>query len=199
MPRKPREMALGEYYHVLSRGNNKQTLFHEAGDYEYYLRALGHYRLKYGVSIFHYCLMTNHVHLLLRSDQKSEGITKMMHGLQMVYAFYFKRRRDATGHVFEDRFRHILIDSEAYLLECGRYIERNPLRARMVRGPGDYRWSSYSFYAFGKADEIVTSDPLYETLGLAKEDRQKSYREYVEPPRPYEIILDRYFEERVLV
>ena len=133
MPRKARAIHQGEYYHILSRGNNKQALFYDASDFEYYLRTLLHYLHKYDVSLYHYCLMTNHLHLLMKSESQDAAISRLMHGVQMVYARYFKKRNRATGHVFEDRFKHFLIESDSYLLECGRYIERNPVRARMVR------------------------------------------------------------------
>lgn len=190
---------MGEYYHVLSRGNNRQALFNGKNDFLFYLDGLGRYQLKYRISLFHYCLMTNHVHLLIRSHDADDSITKFMHGVQMSYARYFIKKHEATGHVFEDRFKHLHIDSEGYLLECGRYIERNPLRAGMVENLRDYPWSSYAFYGHGEVQDLLTPNPLYETMGATEKERQQAYREYLETPRPYERVVDRFFDERILI
>lgn len=199
MPRKARNIYQGEYYHIISRGNARQVLFREEEDFKYFLQHMVKYKEKFRVSMFHYCLMSNHVHMLMRSDADNEGITRLMHGVQMVYARYFKMKRRKTGHVFEDRFKHFHIQSEAYLLECGRYIERNPLRAGIVKRVGEYPWSSYGYYAYKKRDNLLTENVLFQGLGVTGEDRQAAYRHYVETPRAYENIIDQYFEERVLI
>ncbi len=199
MSRKPRDIHEGEYYHVLTRGNNRQWLFRKEEDFAFYLRTLQRYSQKFNVSVFHYCLMTNHIHLLMKSEILDEGITRLMHGLQTVYAAYYKRKQGTTGHVFENRFKHFHIEDDAYLLECGRYIERNPVRAGIVQRAEDYAWSSFRYYAESVPDTIVTPDPLYTELGRTERERQDEYRKYVETPRPYEKILDKYFDERVLI
>jgi len=199
MPRKPREIRQDEYYHILSRGNNRQKLFYEPKDYAVFLRLLKRYINRHSVLLYHYCLMTNHVHLLMRSDKSHLGITKTMHGLQTAYASYFKKCRQATGHVFENRFRDFHIDSEAYLLECGRYIERNPVRAKMVAHPEFYPWSSYRHYAGGIKNPLLSPNPMYEALGRSLQDRRRVYRDYVKTIRAYEVLVDRYLDERVLI
>ena len=199
MPRKARSLYQGEYYHVLSRGNNRQILFHRQEDFEYYLQCLAKYKEKFGISLFHYCLMNNHVHLLLRGDKAADGISKMMHGLQLVYARYFNPRQQKTGHVFEDRFKHFHIESDSYLLECGRYIERNPVRAGIVRDAAAYPWSSYRYYAYGQSNPLILEDILYSGLGKSLETRQAAYRQYVETARAYELLVDQHLKERVLV
>jgi putative transposase len=130
MPRSARSMYAGEHYHVITRGNNRQKLFHDDEDFRFYLEQLRKYKERCDVSVVHYCIMSNHVHLLARSEKDKRAISKMMHGIGMVYARHHKLKRRRTDHVFEDRFKHIHIESDSYLLECGRYIERNPLRAR---------------------------------------------------------------------
>lgn len=94
------------------------------------------------------------------------------------------------GHVYQNRYKSFLIEDDAYLLECGRYIERNPLRACIAGHPSMYYWSSYKFYANGKKDDIININPVYETLGNTGIERQKAYKEYVDQARPYEKILD---------
>ncbi len=199
MPRKPRSIFAAEYYHIISRGNDRQKLFRQEADFTFYLNQLEKYKNKFGVTLIHYCLMTNHVHALMRCQDSNKGITRMMHGLQMVYAKYFKKIYHKTGHVFEDRFKHFHIESDAYLLECGRYIERNPVRAGMVKTAGDYPWSSYRAYGYGEKNSLITENILYQTLGNDESSRQEAYRNYVQPERAYEALVDKYFNERVLV
>lgn len=91
MARKVRNIYKGEYYHIISRGNDRQKLFRMEDDFVFYLEQLAKYKQKFEVSIIHYCLMSNHVHALMRCEHSQVGITKMMHGLQMVYARYFKK------------------------------------------------------------------------------------------------------------
>ena len=174
-------------------------MFREKEDFEFYLQQTERYKEKFGVSIMHYCLVSNHVHMLMRCDESDTGITKMMHGLQMVYAKHFKRKYRKTGHVFEGRFKHFRIESDSYLLECGRYIEKNPARARMVKELADYEWSSYRRYAYGESNLLITENILYSALGATDDLRQRTYRDYVEQNRAYELIVDRYFKERVLI
>lgn len=199
MPRQAREIVRGEYYHILTRGNNRRQLFYAEGDFEYYLQALLKYRLKYEVSVYHYCLMSNHVHLLMRSETADDGIPRLMHDLQTSYALYFLKRNGVTGHIFENRYKDFRIDKDAYLLECGRYIERNPVRAGMVKDAGEYVWSSYRHYGEGKKDSVLSPDPLYESLGHDETERQREYRRYVMTHRAYEDVVDRFFDERALM
>ena len=192
MPRQAREIYCDEYYHVIVRGNGRQWLFDDEEDFSFYLTTLDRYRQKYDVHIYHYCLMNNHVHLLMKSVSTDHAITKVMHGTSMLYAFYFQKKHKKTGHVFEDRFKNEHIDSNEYLLECGRYIERNPLRAKLVSNPGDYRWSSYGYYAKGCANHLITENPLYADMGSTAEVRRKLYADYVEGLRPYDTIMEQY-------
>ena len=199
MPRSARQIFQGEYYHILSRGNNRQRLFEEEGDFRFFLERLLKYRQKHSVSIFHYCLMPNHIHLLMRSEASEKGITRLMHGLQTAYAAYYQKRHTFTGHVFENRFRSLWIKKESYLLECARYIERNPVRAKLVHQPEDYSWSSFSSYAFGAPNPLITPNPLYLEMDSAERGRRTQYQRYVKQARPYEEVVDEYFEERVLM
>lgn len=199
MPRKARSIHKGEYYHIISRGNNRQLLFRGTEDFQFYLALFLRYKQKFKVSLIHYCLMSNHTHMLMKCEETANGITKTMHGVQMVYARYYKKKYRRTGHVFEDRFKHFHIETEAHLLECGRYIERNPVRAEMVKEASEYPWSSYRYYGLRKANDLLTENPLYSGLGTIDEERRKTYQAYVQTTRAYESIVDQYFKERVLV
>ena len=142
------------------------------------------------VKIHHYCLMTNHTHLLVWAETL-KALSRFMHGIQRSYHHYYRKNYTWFGHLFQGRFRSLPIESEAYLLDCGRYIERNPVRAKMVEDPKDWMYSSYRVYANGWKDELVSLSVAY--LGLANNDRDRQtlYRNHVEATRPYEEILDK--------
>lgn len=160
---------------------------------------LAKYTSKYEVSLYHYCLMSNHVHMLMRGSSANQGITQCMHGILTAYAIYAQKKYSLSGHIFENRFKHVHIDSDSYLLECGRYIECNPVRAGLVSHAADYEWSSYRHYALQRIDDAVTWNPLFFNLGPTAKERADRYRNYVETKRAYEELLDRYFDEKVLV
>lgn len=189
MPRKPRQLTEAGIYHIISRGNNKQLLFFETLDFEYYLSLLLRLRCAHRYDLYHYCLMTNHVHLLIRFYD-AEGLQKVMQRINLNYAKYYKRKYVYHAHVFQDRFKSLAIDEDAYLLDCGRYIERNPLKAKLVKDPKEYAWSSYNFYAQGHQNSLINVNPLYEDLGERPEDRQNAYRAYVLTERPYEQLVE---------
>lgn len=114
----------------------------------------------------------------------------VMKGICQSYANYYRRTHSHTGYVFQNRYKSIPIDRDSYLLECARYIERNPLRANIVRDISEYPWSSYNYYTDGKLDDIITINPLYEELAKTSKERREAYIEYVSKPRPYEQLLD---------
>jgi putative transposase len=120
--------------------------------------------------------MTNHVHLLI-SAEDSTGISRMMQTLGRRYVGSVNFRRRRTGTLWEGRFKSSVIDSERYFLTCSRYIELNPVRARMIDDVGEYRWSSYRHNARGEHDPLVTPYVLYDALGVSPQLRRKAYRE----------------------
>ena len=189
MPRKPRIFTETGVYHITTRGNNRQDLFQERRDYLTYLGMLGLLKQEYRFEIYHYCLMTNHTHLLIRFND-SQGLQKVMQRVNLVYAKYFRRQRTYCGHVFQDRFKSFPVEDDAYLLDCGRYIERNPLKAGLAKDIREYSWSSYPFYAEGQANALLTPNPLYLDLGDTSGERQSRYQEYVLTHRPYEKLID---------
>ena len=190
MARKPRPFSESGYYHLITRGNNRKSLFCEPDDFAHYLGLLRQYLSLNTVQLNHYCLMTNHAHLLVHSDAP-QAISRMMHGLQRSYVLFFRKKYRWTGHLFQGRFKSLPIDRETYLLECGRYIERNPIRAKMVEGPGDWPYSSYHVYASEKIDPMITPSATYLGLADSRQERQALYREYLNQARPYENLVDR--------
>lgn len=188
MPRKPRILTDSGIYHIVTRGNNRQNLFKKAADYQFYLNLLQEFKSVYSFDLYHYCLMTNHTHLLMKFYDQ-ESLQKVMQRVNLNFAKWYKRTYRYHGHVFQDRFKSLPIDKDAYLLECGRYIERNPLKARMVTDLQDYPWSSYSFYAHGIPSKLLTLNPCYENLGKHQEDRQCQYRNFLQVEQPYDNLI----------
>jgi len=176
MPRRPRVTLPNVPLHVIQRGNNRQACFVADEDYSFYLDWLKEYAGKAGCQIHAYVLMTNHVHLLL-SSPASDGVGALMKALGQRYVQYVNRTYHRSGTLWEGRFRSCLTQEENYLLACQRYIELNPVRARMVAHPAEYRWSSYRVNAQGEESGLVTPHPLYLALGGDVACRQAAYRE----------------------
>jgi REP-associated tyrosine transposase len=157
------------------RGNNRQAAFYIDGDRRVYLEHLGAAARKYGCLIHAYVLMTNHVHLLA-TPLETAALSRTMQHLGRRYVRYLNDTYRRSGTLWEDRFKASLVDSELYFLQCCRYIELNPVRARIVSGPGDYQWSSYRCHALGTHDALVSAHEEYERLGSNPEARQAAYR-----------------------
>ena len=189
MPRRPREFVDGGLYHVFNRGNNRGNLFLTAGDFAYFLKLITLGKEKHSILIFHYCLMTNHFHFLLQSEKK-EGLSAFMHWLQLAYARYFKKIYQTTGHIFEERFRSPRIDRESYYLQCGRYIEQNPVKANMVAKPWEYSYSSALYYVEGTEQDIVTPNPYYLEMGVNDYERKENYKTFLSLQEPYASMID---------
>ncbi len=182
-----RKVSATGWYHVLGRGNNRQAIFHQKRDFLRFFHLLAEYRKQHPVKISHYCLMTNHTHLLLFSESR-ELLSRFLQKIQLSYSWWYRLNYKFCGHVWQGRFKSFPIEKESYLLECSRYIERNPVRAEMVSHPRDYLWSSYRFYAEGLSNSLpLTQDPGYESLGETPRERQVRYEEYVTSIRPYEL------------
>jgi putative transposase len=152
MARKPRVEFAGALYHVICRGNQRQVIFRSDADRKCYLEALERYRQRYRFKVYAYVLMSNHVHMLLETREVS--LSRIMQGLQLRYTSYFNRKYKKVGHLFQGRYKAILCDREAYLLELVRYLHLNPERMRSPMQAATYRWSSHGAY-LGKGN-IVT-------------------------------------------
>ena len=189
MPRKPRELLDGGIYHVFNRGNDLMNLFHEDADYQYFIQLLLINKRKMESEIYHYCLMTNHFHILLKIKEACD-LPMFMHSIQLAYARYFKKKYKFLGHLFQQRFKGPRISEESYYLQCGRYIERNPLKANMVQSPEDYAYSSARFYVLGKRDDLLTPNLYYEVLGFSEGERQLNYQKFLAVDEPYRSLID---------
>lgn len=179
MPRTARIAPAGYVYHLLTRGNNRQDVFKEEKDYENYIEILRRYKERYGFKVYHYVLMTNHVHLVVEPVEGSGSLSEIMKGINLSYAQYFKNRYKHFGHFWQDRYKSIIVSKDDYLLACGSYVELNPVRARIVEDPKDYKWSSYKIYAYGSSSPIVDEHQMYQGLSGNENERRKRYREFV--------------------
>lgn len=175
MARSPRLVVPGMPLHITQRGNNRTATFQSADDFERYHEALFHSSRCFECAIHAYVLMTNHVHLLITPEDE-RGPSCMMQTIGRRYVRSVNARYDRTGTLWEGRFKSALVNSERYLFACHRYIELNPVRARMVHDPNQYRWSSHRHNASGHADALVTPHALYQALGSSRADRQAAYR-----------------------
>lgn len=144
MPRKPRLHVPGGVYHVILRGNHQEPLFATEGDRVYLNTLVGDVVGRFGLRVFAYCWMTNHLHLAVRVGNTPLG--PPMQRLARAYSRYVHRNTGQVGHLFERRYRSILVDADAYLLALVRYIHLNPVAAGMVRDPAQYPWSSHADY-----------------------------------------------------
>jgi len=187
MPR-PNHLVVAGYPHqIIQRGNNRQAIFFEDADRRFFRSALGEALDAHQCALHAYVLMTNHVHLLI-TPQRGEGVACLMQSLGRRYVGYINRRYARTGTLWEGRFKSTIVDAEDYVLACYRYIEANPVRARMVEGARDHPWSSHRANALGDPDRLVTQHDCYKALGRSARPRQAAYRTMFEDDLPDETI-----------
>lgn len=177
MPRIGRVMLANYPHHVVQRGHNRQAVFAEPRDYTRYLDTLAEFKSEYGVRVYAYCLMTNHVHLLLEPGDEVAGIGRLMKRLAGRQTRYHNRLEGRTGTLWESRYKSSPVDSNEYLLACDRYIEINPVRARMVAVPEAYPWSSARHHLGIERCEWLDEDPCYLALSEDAAQRRERYRE----------------------
>ncbi len=155
MPRPPRIEFPGAFYHVFSRGNRKEIIFHEESDFRMFESILFQYAEECQVSLYAWCLMPNHYHLVIRTAQAN--LSLFMHRLLTRYAHLYNLRYELVGHVFQGRFKAILCDEESYFLELIRYVHLNPVRAKQSLVPNlvDWKWSSHRYYVMNEAPALL--------------------------------------------
>jgi putative transposase len=178
--RKPRLEFEGAFYHVIARGNHRQKVFLDTGDYVRYLKYLGETLRDRCFKLYAYCLMGNHVHLFL--EQGSEfPLSRAMHRLQTAYTYFFNKRHHKPGHLFQGRYKAILVDSDAYLLQLVRYIHLNPRRAKIEEVFGKYQWSSHGQYLKREKEPLapVEVDAVLRMFSKIKKVARKRYQEYM--------------------
>ena len=167
----------GALYHVLSRGNEQKAIFYDDQDRFLFLKTLGEMCERFEIDVFAYVLMDNHYHVLLKTHRAN--LSKSMQWLGVTYTRRFNLRHCRSGHLFQGRFKSLIVQNAGYLLQLSCYIHRNPLRAGIVHRLVDYRWSSYKVYAYGDmAYEWLITRPIFSQL--AGKNKFKTYREKVQ-------------------
>jgi len=163
--------------HIMCRGNNKQVVFKSTDDKRYYYYLIRELKQENKITIYHYCIMNNHVHLLVWVNTQS-NISRFMQQISLAYFRYYQKTYKYCGHLWQGRFKSNIINTDCYLLQCGKYIELNPVRAGLVVNADEYEFSSYNFYAKNSTDFVVTPNPLYIQLHKRKEERTGEYANY---------------------
>jgi len=187
MPRRSRVHIAGLPLHIVQRGHNREACFFGDDDRQAYLHWLGESLSATGCLLHAYVLMTNHVHLLV-TPPEAGAVARLMISLGRRYVQYINRTCRRTGTLWDSRYKSSLVDAEAYLLCCQRYIELNPVRAGMVNDPGAYGWSSYRCNGEGQADRLLTPHAVYLALGADANSRLEAYRALFRSPSDAEAL-----------
>lgn len=176
MPRGPRLLLSHSFYHVITRANNRVTIFKSGADYQYYISLIIRFKKELPFDLYHYCLMPNHTHFLIRTKE-AEKFSMFMKKLNLAYFYHFKKSNNWVGHLWQDRFRSQSVGKDEYFVQCGKYIELNPVRAGLVEYPSKYPYSSNLYYSFGAPNEVLSEDMIYHNMGKNPKERQKRYRD----------------------
>ena len=160
MPRPHRIIAHDLSYHVIARCSNEDFLFQATADFQLYLNCLAQTMRQFPFELNNYTLMNNHVHLILTTLNEF-GIDRIIHHAHLAFSKHYNRRHSRSAHFWKDRYKSPVIDNDIYGLTCMRYINRNPIRAKMVKRAEDWPWSAYRFYAFGEPNPLITPFPPY--------------------------------------
>ncbi|HVS39861.1 MAG TPA: transposase [Gemmataceae bacterium] len=185
MGRPLRPVADGLVYHAINRGNNRDRVFADDGDFRAFLRALAQTQLRYPFALFGYALMSNHFHLVLRPEP-GQSISRILQSLTVAHTWRYHRRHHSVGHVWQGRFKSPVIQDDDHLLTVLRYVEANPLRAGMVGDLKEYPWTSYAAHGLGRADPLLREAPVWSGLGATETARQARWRR-----RVHELLTER--------
>ena len=191
MARTPRkfQQAPSACYHLMNRGHNREAVFADAEDRRYFLDLIVRYQKRFpALRLFHYCLMSNHFHLLVQMDS-ARALSALMAGLLRAYVHYFNRRHGFVGYLWQGRFKSPAVEVEDYFLSCARYIERNPVVAGLVSLPWEYDCCSSRAYALGVPDPLLSYNVWYRELAADDEGRQRRWREFLLGDDPKEELV----------
>ena len=179
MPRKARILVANYPHHIVQRGHNRKVVFLANDDYRFYLENLTEWKNKLSVKLYAWCLMTNHVHLIVEPGDDAEVVSELMKRVAGRQAAFVNKQEGRSGALWGGRFKASPIQKDNYLLACNRYVEMNPVRANMVAGPRQYRWSSYRERIGCSNDGLLDLDASY--LGLADNvnERIERYKMYL--------------------
>jgi putative transposase len=178
MARSLRIQYEGAFYHVTSRGNERKKIFFTLRDYEKIKEYISEAWQKFDFTVHCYVLMSNHYHLLI--EVRDRNLPKIMHHINSSYSIYLNTKRKRCGHVFQGRYKAIIVDKDQYLSELSRYIHLNPVRAKMVEKPEMYPFSSYRAYITGSEDVIVRTATILSLFADESQSAKSRYKDFVE-------------------
>ena len=165
------------FYHITSRGDDRQDIFISVYDYQQFLKYIAQAKQKYNFYLYAYVLMNNHYHLLLETT--SPNLSQIMHYINSSYTAYYNIKRNKSGHLLQGRYKSILVDKDSYLLELTRYIHLNPVRAKMVEKPEEYKWSSYQGYLSSKGDGHIDKEQVKKDIPMPPDRYQQFMQESI--------------------
>ena len=177
MARPVRIECEGAVYHVTARGNERSKIFFSRKDYARFKEYLGEAKEKYGFLLNAYVLMTNHYHLVVETPQKN--LSRIMHYLNGSYTTYTNIKRKRSGHLFQGRYKAIVVDKENYLLELSRYLHLNPVRAKMVEKPEEYPYSSYTSFISASPESMVNVGAVLGMFSKSEKQARKLHQAFV--------------------
>lgn len=177
MARRPRIHFPGALYHVITRGNRRQGIFLDEKDMKKFLAFLAEYKCRCPFRLYAYGLMKNHLHLLV--DVEEIPLSRIMQSLIFRYTRYFSRRDEEVGHLFQGRYKAIVCDKDAYLLEFVRYIHLNPVRAKIVKKPEEYLWISHLSYLERGEDDLLDEGFVLDQFSENKSLARRRYRQFL--------------------
>jgi REP element-mobilizing transposase RayT len=172
MPRKARRKSESGIYHLILRGINRQSIFEDDEDREKFLQKLEHYKQECGYSIYAYCLMSNHIHLLIKTGR--EPLQQIMKRIGASYVYWYNWKYERCGHLFQDRYKSEPVEDDKYFLTVLRYIHQNPIKAGLVKDIKNYEWSSYKDYI---KDQGITDREF--ALGIFENDKSPALKEFI--------------------
>ncbi len=180
MPRRARVIVPNMPHHIVQRGHNRKAVFVEDQDYEYYLDNLAEWKEELGLKVYSFCLMTNHVHLIVEATDRVGDIGELMKRLAGRQTRYVNKQEHRTGSLWGSRYKISAVDTDNYLLQCCRYVELNPVKAKMVKRAEDYPWSSYASKINIVKYDWLDEDPCFYALAKTSKVRSNKYRQFVE-------------------
>lgn len=176
MARGARKRSASGICHVMMRGNERKNIFLDEEDKKYFLYALQKVKANEAYELLAYCLMDNHVHVLLR--EKTDSLERTMKRIGIIYSFYFNKKYQRTGHLFQDRYRSEAVEEDAYVLAAVRYIHNNPVKSGITKTPQDYPWSSYRQYINKSVSFPKLADVTF-LLSMLSDKPDKAIREFI--------------------
>ena len=175
MARPYRIEAKNAFYHITSRGNGRGQIYRKKKDYSKFLEYILKAKAKYNIKLYAYVLMPNHYHLLIQTLEVN--LSRVMHYVNGVYTTYFNKVNNHVGHLFQGRFKSIIIEADSYFKELSRYIHLNPVRAGMVEKPEEYMWSSYDEYLNKREEGYIDKIKLETVLGMSIKEYERFVKE----------------------